>query len=120
VGGGFDEGCRVGTTLGTSWHGVMESDGFRRSFLRWVADARGLDWAPGESSFAAAREARLEKLGDLISENVDREALMRLIDDGPPSGLPVVSGQLSAVGDSSAPTSPAFAAQSSDEQRSKS
>src|SRR3712207_1647195 len=91
---GLDEGCRVGTTLGTSWHGVMESDGFRRSFLRWVAKERGLDWRPGETSFAAAREARLEKLGDLISENVDREALMRLIDDGPPFGLPVVAGQL--------------------------
>jgi len=140
VGGGFDEGCRVETTLGTSWHGVMESDGFRRSFLRWVANARGLDWAPGESSFAAAREARLDTLGDLISENVDREALMRLIDDGPPLGLPVVSAQLSAVSnqqtavgesssaeaaplinsDISAPTSPVIAAQSSDEQRSKS
>ncbi|MCA1688207.1 MAG: cobyric acid synthase, partial [Actinobacteria bacterium] len=53
VGGGLDEGCRVGSVLGTSWHGVMESDGFRRSFLRWVARERGLDWLPGESSFAA-------------------------------------------------------------------
>ena len=94
---GLDEGCRVGTTLGTSWHGVMESDGFRRSFLRWVAKERGLDWRPGETSFAAAREARLEKLGDLISENVDREALLHLIGDGPPFGLPVVSSQLSAI-----------------------
>jgi adenosylcobyric acid synthase len=97
VGDGLDEGCRVGTILGTSWHGVMESDGFRRGFLRWVARERGLDWIPGELSFAAARERRLEKLGDLISENVDREALLRLIDDGPPSGLPVVSSQLSAI-----------------------
>jgi hypothetical protein len=39
----------------------------------------------------------LERLGDLVSENVDREALLRLIDDGPPFGLPVVSHQLSAV-----------------------
>jgi adenosylcobyric acid synthase len=94
VGDGLDEGCRVGALLGTSWHGVMESDGFRRSFLRWVAEERGLNWRPGETSFAAAREARLERLGDLISENVDQEALLRLIDDGPPSGLPVVAGQL--------------------------
>jgi adenosylcobyric acid synthase len=93
---GLDEGCMVGTTLGTSWHGVMESDGFRRGLLRWVASARDLDWMPGESSFAAARERRLEKLGDVVAENVDREGLLRLIGDGPPSGLPVVSGQLSA------------------------
>ena len=84
------EGCRVGATLGTSWHGVLESDGFRRAFLTWIAAENSLDWRPGDQSFAAARETQLEKLGDLIADNVDGEALMRLIDGGPPSGLPVV------------------------------
>jgi adenosylcobyric acid synthase len=90
------EGCRVGATLGTSWHGVLESDGFRRALLLWVAAKRNLDWRPGEEPFAAAREAQLEKLGDLIAENVDREALLRTVEAGAPAGLPVVSGQLSA------------------------
>jgi adenosylcobyric acid synthase len=94
VGEGLDEGCRTGAVFGTSWHGVMESDAFRRRFLRRVADQRGLDWAPGEESFAAAREKRLDRLGDLVSENVDREALLRLIDAGPPSGLPFVRLQV--------------------------
>jgi adenosylcobyric acid synthase len=84
VGDGFDEGCRAGAVFGTSWHGVMESDAFRKSFLRLVASERGLDWTPGEESFAAAREARLERLGDLIYENVDRDELLRLIVNGPP------------------------------------
>jgi adenosylcobyric acid synthase len=91
------EGCRDGATLGTSWHGVLESDGFRRAFLTWIAAESNLDWRPGDQSFAAARETQLEKLGDLIADNVDRDALMRLIDGGPPSGLPVVSSRLSAV-----------------------
>jgi adenosylcobyric acid synthase len=138
VGDGSDDGCREGAVVGTSWHGVMESDGFRRSFLRWVASERGLDWLPGKSSFAAAREAQVEKLGDIVAENIDREALLRLIDDGPPSGLPVIAGQLisrsagqqAAVGDVSSPEAlpwvngevsvsitPAFAAPGSDEQR---
>ena len=94
--GGDAEGCRVGATLGTSWHGVLESDGFRRALLAWVAAERNLDWRPGDQSFAAAREAQLERLGDLVADNVDREPLMRLIDDGPPSGLPVV--RLQATG----------------------
>jgi adenosylcobyric acid synthase len=136
----FEEGCRVGVVFGTSWHGVMDSDGFRRAFLRWVAERRGLDWTPGEETFAAAREARLERLGDLISENVDRNALLRLIEDGPPSGLPVISGQLvsrsaaqqtvvadvsgykaspSVDGEMSPSIPPAFAAPSSGERRSK-
>ena len=85
-----DEGCVVGQTFGTSWHGVFESDAFRRSFLLHVAEARGLDWKPGDEPFAAAREAQIDKLGDLVAENVDREALLRLIDEGSPAGLPVV------------------------------
>jgi adenosylcobyric acid synthase len=139
-GDGFEEGCRVGAVFGTSWHGVMDSDGFRRAFLRWVAERRGLDWTPGEETFAAAREARLERLGDLVSENVDRNALLRLIENGPPSGLPVISGQLvsssaaqqTAVadvsGDRASPSGdgemspsipPAFAVPCSGERRSK-
>jgi adenosylcobyric acid synthase len=98
VGDGLAEGCKVGATLGTSWHGVMESDGFRRSLLDWVARRRGLDWAPGEEAFAAARERRLEKLGDVVAENVEREVLLRLIEDGPPPGLPVIRLQASGFG----------------------
>jgi adenosylcobyric acid synthase len=90
------EGCRIGATLGTSWHGVLESDGFRRALLQWVAGERGLDWKPGEDSFAAARETQLEKLGDLVADHVDREAFMRLIDEGQPRDFPVV--RLQATG----------------------
>ena len=89
------EGCRIGATLGTTWHGVLESDGFRRALLQWVAGERGLDWKPGEESFAVVREAQLEKLGDLVADHVDREAFMRLIDEGQPRGLPLVRLQAS-------------------------
>jgi adenosylcobyric acid synthase len=91
------EGSRIGATLGTSWHGVLESDDFRRALLTWIAATSNLDWRPGDQSFATAREAQLEKLGNLVAENVDRDALMRLVDGGPPSGLPFVSSQLSAL-----------------------
>jgi adenosylcobyric acid synthase len=90
VGGGFEEGCRVGSVFGTSWHGVMESDDFRQRFLRWIANQRGLDWKPGKESFAAAREAQLDRVGGLISEYVDLNALLQLIEDGPPHDLPIV------------------------------
>ena len=89
---GDAEGCRVGAVLGTSWHGVLESDGFRRAFLRWVAEERGLDWLAGDVTFASRREAQLDTLGDLVAENVDREALLRVIADGPPSISRQVSG----------------------------
>ena len=97
AGVGFEEGCNVGATLGTSWHGVLESDDFRRRLLNWISEERDLDWRPGKESFAKAREAQLEKLGDLVADHVDRDALLRLIDDGPPFELPVLSGQLLAL-----------------------
>jgi hypothetical protein len=40
---------------------------------------------PGREPFAARREAQLDTLGDLIAEHVDRDALLRLIEDGTPS-----------------------------------
>jgi len=89
------EGCLKGTILGTSWHGVLESDDFRRALLLWVARERGLDWSPGEASFATARESQLEKLGDLVADHVDRDALLRLIDEGAPRSFPVVRLQAS-------------------------
>lgn len=94
--GGGEEGCRVGNTLGTSWHGVLECDGFRRALLSWVAAERGLDWRPGDEPFASARERRFDMLADLVAENVDRDALLGLIERGPTPELPVISSQLSA------------------------
>jgi adenosylcobyric acid synthase len=85
-----EEGCRVGTVLGTSWHGVFETDAFRRAFLQWVAEVRGLNWVPGSRPFAEIREARLDLLGDLIDRHADIDALLRLAEKGPPPALPFV------------------------------
>jgi adenosylcobyric acid synthase len=93
---GLAEGCQVGATFGTSWHGVFECDGFRRPFLRWVAEERGLDWTAGKEPFAMRREAQLDALGDLVAENVDRDALLRLVEGGVPGDLSIVDGRLLA------------------------
>ncbi len=87
----FPGGCRAGSVWGTSWHGTLENDAFRRAFLTEVAALAGRDFtvAP-DTSFAAIRQARLDILGDLVAEHLDTEALRGLIEHGPPSGLPVV------------------------------
>jgi adenosylcobyric acid synthase len=77
-----DDGCREGSIVGTSWHGLFETDEFRRAFLRWVAEVRELDWIPGSQSFAVVREARLDRLGELVERHVDTDLLLRLIADG--------------------------------------
>lgn len=80
-----DEGCRVGAVTGTVWHGLLENDGVRRSFLTDVARSCGRRFvvAP-DVSFAAEREARLDRLGDLVAGHLDLEAVERLLDGGAP------------------------------------
>ncbi|WP_424892738.1 cobyric acid synthase [Streptomyces sp. XH2] len=87
----FLDGCRVGSVWGTHWHGSLESDGFRRAFLRRVAEAAGRAFVPApDTSFAALREEQLDRLGDLIEEHADTDALLRLIEDGVPKGVPFI------------------------------
>ncbi|AXK34198.1 cobyric acid synthase [Streptomyces armeniacus] len=85
------DGCRSGSVWGTHWHGSLESDGFRRAFLRRVAADAGRAFEPApDTAFAALREQQLERLGDLIEEHADTDALLRLIEHGAPPDLPFV------------------------------
>ncbi|MDQ2816285.1 MAG: cobyric acid synthase [Actinomycetota bacterium] len=92
----FLDGCRRGAVWGTSWHGALESDDFRRAFLTEVAALAGRDFTPAPGTdFAALREAGLDALGDLVADYLDTAALSRLIQDGPAPGLPSVVASLS-------------------------
>ena len=91
---GEPDGCRAGSVIGTSWHGVLEHDAFRRALLAHVAAARGRRFVPGTGSFAAAREARLDVLGDLIEQHLDTERLAAMIEDGAPVDLPSVATEV--------------------------
>ncbi|MFE9538838.1 cobyric acid synthase [Streptomyces sp. NPDC006691] len=87
----FLDGCRVGSVWGTHWHGSLESDGFRRRFLEQVARDAGRRFVPApDTSFGVLREEQLDRLGDLIEEHADTDALLRLIEQGPPAGLPFI------------------------------
>jgi adenosylcobyric acid synthase len=91
--GGRPEGCRVGAVWGTHWHGAFESDGFRRAFLAEVAASAGrTGFAPAPAtSVSALRERTLDLLGDLVEEHLDTTALLRLVEEGAPVGLPFVA-----------------------------
>ncbi|MEV0660602.1 cobyric acid synthase [Actinomadura luteofluorescens] len=87
----FLDGCRKGSVWGTTWHGAMENDGFRRAFLADVARTAEREFVPApDVSFAALREATLDALGDLVEEHMDTGAVWRIIEGGAPGGLPVV------------------------------
>jgi adenosylcobyric acid synthase len=89
---GRTEGAVVANISGTHWHGAFESDEFRRRYLTEaarLAGRHGFVVAP-DTRFAAVREQALDVLGDLVEEHLDTGALWRLIEDGPPAGLPFI------------------------------
>jgi len=89
--GPFPGGCRSAAVFGTAWHGTLESDRFRQAFLAEVAALAGRDFTPRPgTSFAAARQARLDTLADLVAGHLDQATVDRLISHGAPAGLPVI------------------------------
>jgi adenosylcobyric acid synthase len=64
---------------GTSLHGVFEEDGFRAAFLAAAAARRGKTWQPSGVSFAAAREAQIDRLADVLEAHLDLPALEALL-----------------------------------------
>ena len=86
-GGGeeFLGGARAGKVFGTMWHGSLEGDALRGALLSEL-----LGRERSAVSFGAARDARLDRLGDLVEEHLDVDALLTLARDGTPAGLPVL------------------------------
>ncbi|GAB3477832.1 cobyric acid synthase [Nocardiopsis coralliicola] len=80
---GFLDGARASGVFGTLWHGALENDAFRAAFL---GEALGLP-ASG-TCFPAAREARIDRLADLVEAHLDVGALLDLARSGPPPHLP--------------------------------
>ena len=68
----------------------ITAGGYRQNVLPGFGFRKNLGWVAGAESFAERREAQLDTLGDLIAENVERDALLRLIEGSVPEGLPFV------------------------------
>ncbi|HEY2058289.1 MAG TPA: cobyric acid synthase [Amycolatopsis sp.] len=88
----FLDGHRVGAVWGTTWHGALENDGFRRAWLTEVAAQARVPWSPvpGAPGFADLREEMLERLADAVESELDTDKLLALLDSGAPDGLPFV------------------------------
>lgn len=74
----FLEGVQVGSIWGTMWHGSLESDGFRRAWLRQAAAQAGREWqpSPGAPGFADRREQMINITADAIESAIDVENLL--------------------------------------------
>jgi len=78
------EGAEAGATRGSSLHGIFEEDAFRSAFLAEVAARRGKRFTPSGVSFAAARQAQLDRLADVLEAHLDLAAIDVLLKEGAP------------------------------------
>ena len=79
---------------GTHWHGLLDNDALRR---QWLADAAA---AVGRSGFvvaddvdvAARRDAQLDLMADLLTAHLDIDAVIAVLENGPPQRPAIVTG----------------------------
>jgi adenosylcobyric acid synthase len=86
-------GIRRGHVYGTHWHGLLDNDAVRR---QWLADAAA---AAGRSGFvvaddvdvAARRDAQLDLMADLLTAHLDIDAVIAVLENGPPHRPSIVT-----------------------------
>jgi adenosylcobyric acid synthase len=79
-------GIRHGMVFGTHWHGLLDNDGVRR---RWLTDAAAAADRTGfivadDIDVAARRDAQLDLMADLLTEHLDIDEVVGLLEHGPP------------------------------------
>ncbi|MEV5835943.1 cobyric acid synthase [Nocardia sp. NPDC052112] len=86
------EGTARGAIWGTHLHGLLESDEFRRSWLRQVAAHAGRRGfiVDDTISVAAIRSSQLDLLADLIEQHLDIDHIERVLTDGVRTDLPTI------------------------------
>jgi adenosylcobyric acid synthase len=86
-------GIRRAAVCGTHWHGLLDNDEFRR---RWLADSAS---AAGRHGFTVAddvdvtarRDGQLDMMADLLSARVDIDAILAVMESGPPKRPAILS-----------------------------
>ena len=71
-----------GRTIGTTLHGIFESDDFRGAFLSELAVRRGRRFAPAATAYAERRESYIDELAEVLRVHLDLEGLWRLMEEG--------------------------------------
>ncbi|MGN6793561.1 MAG: cobyric acid synthase, partial [Streptosporangiaceae bacterium] len=54
----------------------------RRQYLAEVSRRCGRRFVAADTSFAQVREARLDRLGDLVADHIDQDLIRALLDTG--------------------------------------
>ena len=76
---GQPDGYGSGQVLGTTLHGLFDSDDFRHAFLAHVAEYRGTSFRADPTPFRERREAELDRLADCLEDHVSIDRVLDLM-----------------------------------------
>jgi adenosylcobyric acid synthase len=75
-------GIRRGHIYGTHWHGLLDNDDLRR---RWLTEIGKPGFVVADDiNVPARRDAQLDLMADLLTAHLDIDAVIGLLDNGPP------------------------------------
>ncbi|RMG06091.1 MAG: cobyric acid synthase [Nitrospirae bacterium] len=76
--GDWYDGSRKGSVWGTYVHGIFDNDTFRRGYLNFVRQKKGLEPIENSVSYHDEIERAIDNLADRIEESIDIGMLMRI------------------------------------------
>jgi adenosylcobyric acid synthase len=65
------DGSMNGNCWGTYLHGIFENDSFRRGVVNCLRERKGLPLLSSSITYAGTKEKALDKLADMVRENLD-------------------------------------------------
>jgi adenosylcobyric acid synthase len=87
-------GIRRDAVFGTHWHGLLDNNAMRRDWLTFAASAAGREGfiVADDTDVPGRRDAQLDLMADLLTEHLDTDAVLGLLDSGPPARQIVTTG----------------------------
>ena len=78
---GLIDGASNGNVFATYLHGIFHNYNIRREFLNYIRVKKGLKAKYGEDTYSAQKDYSLNRLAEIVEENLDMDIIDRLIFD---------------------------------------
>jgi adenosylcobyric acid synthase len=73
------DGAIEGNVFGSYFHGIFHDYNFRKCFLNYLREKKGLEPTFGEDPYEAKKDYSIEKLAKIVEDNLDMEFIDNLI-----------------------------------------
>ena len=73
------DGACCKNIFATYFHGIFNNYNFRREFLNYIRTKKGLEIKTGEDPYEAQKNYSLNKLAEIVEENLDMDIIDKLI-----------------------------------------